>query len=192
MQGLRSFVRCRSAWISVLVLFALSLVGYGVAHAAYGSNHRLGTVAALHTHRTHVTVALRSHGRLITVSLGPGFTVMTRDGHLLAPTSLRPGDDIQWQHGQIIDLSQVWTQVRGIVSLVPNQPGDPLAVQTDPQHTLLIDLGRSTSITGLQGSIRPGLVEQSDTVQVNGALDQHLGEMTQTAVVQETTDQPGS
>jgi hypothetical protein len=144
----------------------------------------VGTLISTSTLRTNELEVRTVGDQVVTISAA-GKKLVTADGHLLTWSSLRPGDALSGTAGMIlVDKSQTWANVQGIVAISPDPDGNVMTVQLTPARTILITMDNNTRIDGQLPSVRSHMsIEEADQVRVVGILDTTLGEMTQTIAV---------
>jgi hypothetical protein len=141
-----------------------------------------GTATSVRLHANGTELVLRSGNHLVNLSLSANLTVTTVDGQAMKAGSILPGDQLTvTANTHIVDRSQRLMTLKGIVSIAPFSPGDPLAVQPSSCCAFLVDTGSKTRYTdSSHETSRIDQLEDADVVQVRGVYDSAQKEMTRT------------
>ncbi len=145
-----------------------------------------GTLIAIRRGQSALFLTLLNRsGALVNDTIGFHSAITGADGQALQLASLRAGDRVIVSGRQVRqDISQQVTTLHGIVSLVSNESDGAMALQVAHSQDVLLDTGPYTSYTDRSHETSTlSQVQEGDEVQVRGAYDRTLGEMTQTMSV---------
>lgn len=184
----------RLSILGVALGFPLVVVAAGLVIAAHGKAAAprplrvaaaTGTVIALQTGGASRVVVRLSTSHLLAVS-SP--RILTSDGQLLSAANVRPGDTVDVQGDRVVDTSQTWTTLQGLVAAAPDPQGNTMIVQLSQGGQIIVDIDRSTQINGVPATSASALlIFDADRVQLRGLLDKQFGEMTQTVSIASST-----
>lgn len=105
--------------------------------------------------------------------------VTTVAGMPVPLSAIRSGDTITTQGATLIDRSQTYQELSGIVASIPLNPGDPFAVQLPSGRTILVDVDTHTAFHAPSGTgLSLDTLSETDRVTISGLVDTRLGEMT--------------
>ncbi len=145
-----------------------------------------GTLVAIRRGQSALFLMLLNRsGALVNDTVGFHSLITGADGQALQLGSLRAGDRILVSGRQVRqDISQRATTLHGIVSLVSNEPDGAMALQVAHSQDVLLDTDPHTRYTHRSHETSTlSQIQEGDEVQVRGAYDRTLGEMTQTLSV---------
>jgi hypothetical protein len=115
-----------------------------------------------------------------------GNQLFTLDGHALGLSSVRAGDAMAMRSGTVVvDTSQAWTSIEGVVASGPDPDGDEMTVQLDRGRMILVNIDSRTRIDGRPPSMTSRMsIRDAEQVRVTGVLDRTLDEVTETRSIE--------
>jgi hypothetical protein len=115
-----------------------------------------------------------------------GKQLLTLDGRPLGLSSVRAGDAMAMRSATVVvDTSQAWTSIEGVVASGPDPDGDEMTVQLDRGRTILVNIGSRTRIDGRAPSMTSRMsIQDAEKVRVTGVLDRTLDEVTETRSIE--------
>ena len=152
---------------------------------AVSAGQRQGTLIRTLGRSGGMLAVLRTKdGNLLNVQLGPSDSVSTFDGHALAASNMQLGDRIKLlPENRIVDTSQVWTSVKGIVATPADDANSPITIQIAPSNAVIISVDQHTVVQRTKSSDTVQTISDGDQVTAQVALDVPLGEMTETDTI---------
>jgi hypothetical protein len=144
-----------------------------------------GRIVAAHTAGGgELVVRVPQHGVVYLHMAGK--QLLTLDGRPLGLSSVRTGDGMEMRSGTVVvDTSQAWTSLTGIVASGPDPDGDEMTVQLDHSRTILVNIGSHTRIDGRAPSMTSRMsIRDAQEVRIEGVLDSTLDEVTDSRTIE--------